>query len=167
MPAFDPHHPPKSLSLDPFISIAHPTATHALAATPCMSYLLTGSQDGYIRCYDFWASANGKSLMTAQARGVAALGDGVTKGGVARGFWKNEVDVEEPEEADKPKPKAVTNAPAWLQVEAMAEEPAVPKKMVTRRKLEPVYSLAIQGDALWALSGSKVRQSDLRNKGTR
>jgi transcriptional activator SPT8 len=121
-----------------------------------MSYLLTGSQDGYIRCYDFWASANGKSLMTAQARGVANLGDGVTKGGVARGYWKNEVDVEEPEEVDKPKNKPAVAAPSWLQVDETNREPSPPPKMTVRRKLEPVYSLAIQGDGLWALSGSKV-----------
>ena len=97
----------------------------------------------------FLGVGNGKSLMTAQARGVANLGDGVTKGGLARGYWKNEVDVEEPEEEDKPKSKPVVAAPSWLQVDETNREPSPPPKMTTEEEGGTcTTTLAIQGDAL-------------------
>ena len=113
--------PPANLSIEAIVAIPLPSAVHSIAATACSSYLLTGSQDGYVRAYDFWASVNGGQLMTAQQRSAVGLGEGVAKAGVARGWWPVEVD----------------GATGW--------------------RMEPVYSLACEGDGLWALAGTQVR----------
>lgn len=145
----------QTLSLDPTIIIPHPCATYALAATPCLGYLLTGNADGYVRSYDFWASANAGAALSALQRGVANLGEGVNKAGVGRGWWKNEVEVEEgggSVDAGKGK-KGGKEAFSFLG-EPQAEPLAGEKKRV--RRAEPVYSLAIQSDGLWSLSGTEV-----------
>lgn len=95
-----------------------------------MSYLLTGSQDGYVRVYDLWASVNGGQVMTAQQRAVVGLGESVSKAGVGRGWWSVETPV------------------TGLEANGTANgQPPL-------RKQEPVYSLACQGDGLWTLAGT-------------
>jgi transcriptional activator SPT8 len=141
------------LALDPFIVIPQPGHVHSLAVTPCMSYLLTGSEDGHVRAYDFWASANGKNFLSTQQRAMATLGEGVNKGGVVRGYWKNEVDVEEvvgdaPEQSTPAGP-----ALPWMQA---AQATQIQKEVVKVKKMQPVYSMAIQSDALWVVSGTEV-----------
>ena len=115
--------PPSSVSIEAIVAIPLPTPVYSLATTTCSSYLLTGGADGRVRAYDFWASINGKQMMTAQQRTLVGLGD-VTKAGVARGWWSNEVD-------------GITNG-------------AVDKRM------EPVYSMAVEGDGLWSLTGTQA-----------
>ncbi|KAL1407334.1 Transcription factor spt8 [Vanrija albida] len=85
--------PPSSLTIEAVVGIPLPSAVHAIASTTCLSYLLTGSQDGFVRSYDFWGSVNGAQLMTAQQRAVVGLGEGVHKAGVGRGWWSCEVPV--------------------------------------------------------------------------
>jgi transcriptional activator SPT8 len=140
------------LLLDPFIVIPQPGHVHSLAATPCMSYLLTGSEDGYVRTYDFWASANGKNMLSTQQRAMATLGEGVNKGGVVKGYYKNDVEIEEVVGEEEEEPPLQT-----------ASQPAKPaKEIVKTRKMQPVHSLAVQGDGLWALSGTEVCHHSLR-----
>ncbi|WRT68201.1 uncharacterized protein IL334_005176 [Kwoniella shivajii] len=83
---------PKSLSIEAIVGIPLPSPVHSLTSTSCLSYLLAGSQDGYVRVYDFWSSVNGGQMMTAQQRSVVGLGETVNKAGVGRGWWANEVD---------------------------------------------------------------------------
>ncbi|OCF30840.1 transcriptional activator SPT8 [Kwoniella heveanensis BCC8398] len=84
--------PPKSLSIEAIVGIPLPSPVHSLATTACLSYVLAGSQDGYVRAYDLWASINGGQMMTAQQRSVVGLGETVSKAGVGRGWWANEVE---------------------------------------------------------------------------
>ncbi|WVF72598.1 hypothetical protein IAT40_007416 [Kwoniella sp. CBS 6097] len=84
--------PPKSLSIEAVVGIPLPSPVHSLATTSCLSYVLAGSQDGYVRAYDLWASVNGGQMMTAQQRSVVGLGETVSKAGVGRGWWANEVE---------------------------------------------------------------------------
>jgi transcriptional activator SPT8 len=148
----------QTLSLDPVIVIPHPCATYALAATPCLGTFLTGNADGYVRSYDFWASANSGAALSALQRGVANLGEGVNKAGVGRGYWKNEVEVEEGSAAvDTGKGKKNGKEAFSFLGEPQAEVPAGERKRVKRA--EPVYSLAVQSDGLWSLSGTEVGHS--------
>lgn len=168
-PVYNPLHPPtrQSLSLDPTIVIPHPCATYALAATPCLSYLLTGNQDGYVRAWDFWASANSGSALTALQRGVANLGEGVNKAGVGKGYWRNEAEVEEVVGGDagngklkEKKQQNGANDAAFSFLEAGQVDP-VPLERKRVKRLEPVYSLAVQSDGLWSLSGTEVSYRSL------
>lgn len=145
------------LLLDPFIVIPQPGHVHSMTATPCMSYLLTGSEDGHVRAYDFWASANGKNMLSTQQRSMATLGEGVNKGGLLRGYYKNEVEIEEVVGEEEEAPQDDGPALPWLQAAAQANKPT--KEVIKIKKMQPVYSLAIQGDALWAVSGTEVRHS--------
>jgi transcriptional activator SPT8 len=70
---------------------------------------------------------NGAQAMTAQQRSMVGLGEGVSKAGVARGWWANEVSSTGMENGSD-----------------------------AGSRREPVYSLACEGDGLWALTGTKV-----------
>ncbi|KAK8854961.1 hypothetical protein IAR55_003701 [Kwoniella newhampshirensis] len=114
---------PSSLAIEAIVGIPLPSAVHSLATSTCSSYLLAGSQDGYVRAYDLWGSVNGAQMMTAQQRSVVGLGETVSKAGVGRGWWANEVE-------------------------------GINGGQVGKRA-EPVYSMACEGDALWALTGTQ------------
>ncbi|KAF9483750.1 WD40 repeat-like protein, partial [Pholiota conissans] len=120
--------PPRSFTVEAVCAIPHPVPTHALAASACMTHLLTGSDDGYVRDYDIFAAVNSKNFLTAPQRHHAGVVEGLMKSGQLRFWWEN------PTLHD-------TNRPGILSVE---EESG----------LAPVYSLAMQSDALWALAGT-------------
>lgn len=119
---------PRSYTVEAVCAIAHPVPTHALAHSLCMSHLLTGSDDGYIRDYDVFAAVNGKSFLTAPQRHHCGVVEGIMKAGQIRCWWENP-DLS----------RFNANAP-------VSEEPAI----------SPVYSLLMHSDALWSLAGSNV-----------
>lgn len=91
-----------------------------------MTHLITGSDDGYIRDYDLFAAVNGKIFLTAPQRQHCGVIEGIMKAGQVRCWWENAI------------PMANADGSA-------GEAP-----------MYPVYSLAMQSDALWSLSGSDV-----------
>ncbi|KLO04253.1 hypothetical protein SCHPADRAFT_934068, partial [Schizopora paradoxa] len=117
---------PRSYTIEAICAVAHPTPTHTLASSLCMSHLITGSEDGYVRDYDVFAGANGKTLLTAPQRAHCAVVEGTMKAGVLRYWWEN--------------PKAG------------AEDDVVEDEDNRRSS---VTSLAMHSDALWALAGSE------------
>ncbi|CAO3694237.1 unnamed protein product [Umbelopsis ramanniana] len=122
----------KSYNIIPVGAAIHPNPIYSIAATRCFRWVLTGSEDGYVRKWDFFASMNGKTMLTQVQR--HQLVDSITKAGYLASWWENE---EQPEE---PKLKA---EPSETSEATPAPEP----------KLSPVYSVDIQSDGLWALSG--------------
>ena len=58
-----------------------------MAASLCMSHLLTGSDDGYIRDYDVFTAVNGRVYLTAPQRSHCGLGDTLMRAGVLRSWW--------------------------------------------------------------------------------
>lgn len=88
--------------------------------------MLTGSEDGYIRKWDFFQSMNGKTSLTQAQRHHHV--DSVTLAGVLSSWWENEETVK-PNETDE-----LLNTS-------------------TDPKLSAVYSLAIHSEALWAVQG--------------
>ncbi|KAG8969656.1 Transcription factor spt8 [Tulasnella sp. 419] len=118
---------PKSWTIEPICALPHPVATHCLAASTCMSYLLTGSEDGFIRCYDFFAGVNGKTYLTAPQRHHCGIGEGTMKAGILKTWWENYSPVapQQPHDGDD-------------------------------KVLSPVHSMTLQGDALWGLSGTST-----------
>jgi hypothetical protein len=99
LPTFPPDY--TGLALEAIVGIPTPGPVHSMATSMCSSYLLTGSQDGHIRAYDPWSSANGMQTMTAQQRSVVGLGESINKAGVFRGWWNNEVESGSGEDAWK------------------------------------------------------------------
>lgn len=117
---------PRSFTVEAICAIPHPCATHALASSFCMTHFITGSDDGYIRDYDVFAAVNGKVFLTAPQRQHCGVIEGIMKAGHIRCWWENTAPVLNPDGT-------------------VAESP-----------LYPVYSLAMQSDALWSLAGSDV-----------
>ena len=120
---------PRTYNVEAICAIPQPVPTHALAASACMTHLLTGSDDGYIRNYDIFTSVNSKTFLSAPQRQHASVVEGLMKAGQLRCWWEN--------------PSAPIPQPGILTIE---EE----------RSLASVYSLAMQSDALWALAGTDV-----------
>ncbi|KAI0362130.1 WD40 repeat-like protein [Trametes cingulata] len=115
---------PRSFTVEAICAIPHPCATHALASSLCMTHLITGSDDGYIRDYDLFAAVNGKVFLTAPQRQHCGVIEGIMKAGQIRCWWENAIPTMNPDGT------------------------------VADTTLEPVYSLAMHSDALWALAGS-------------
>ncbi|PCH38001.1 WD40 repeat-like protein [Wolfiporia cocos MD-104 SS10] len=120
---------PRSYTVEAICAIPHPVPTHCLASSLCMSHLLTGSEDGYIRDYDVFAAVNGKIFLTAPQRHHCGVMEGLMKAGQIKFWWEN------PAFQDAGRPEDVS--------------------------LSSVYSLAMQSDALWALSGAGSDQGHI------
>jgi transcriptional activator SPT8 len=116
-------------TVEAICALPHPVPTHALASSFCMTHLLTGSEDGYIRDYDIFPSVNGKNFLTAPQRHHSGVVEGILKSGQLRFWWEN---------PSTPK---------------LSNDTLVPGE---EGPLAPVYSLAMHSDALWAISGSDV-----------
>ncbi|KIJ69288.1 hypothetical protein HYDPIDRAFT_105887 [Hydnomerulius pinastri MD-312] len=117
---------PRSFTVEAVCAIPHPVPTHSLASSFCMTHLLTGSDDGYIRDYDIFAAVNGKVTLTAPQRHHCNVVEGNMKSGQIRYWWEN------PDSDNLQAGYPSVNDPS----------------------LSPVYSLAMHSDALWALGGS-------------
>ncbi|KAF7353011.1 MT-A70-domain-containing protein [Mycena venus] len=127
---------PRSFTVEAICALPHPVPTHALAASVCMTHLLTGSDDGYIRDYDIFTAVNGKNFLTAPQRHHAGVVEGIMKSGQIRFWWENPAPVSMPK----------LNGMGFGE-----DEPA----------LSPVYSLAMHSDALWTLAGTDVGNINL------
>ncbi|KAF9535289.1 WD40-repeat-containing domain protein [Crepidotus variabilis] len=125
--AFNLANAPRSYIVEAICAIPHPVPTHALASSACITHLLTGSDDGYIRDYDVFAAVNGKTFLSAPQRHHAGVVEGLMKAGQLRFWWENP-SLQEPKTAGT----------------GIEEESS----------LAPVYSLAMHSDALWALAGT-------------
>ncbi|KAI0273745.1 WD40-repeat-containing domain protein [Gloeopeniophorella convolvens] len=80
---------PRSYTVEAICALPHPVPTHSLAATPCMTHFLTGSEDGYIRDYDIFPAVNGKVFLTAPQRHHAGVVEGSLKAGQVRSWWES------------------------------------------------------------------------------
>ncbi|TFL07476.1 WD40-repeat-containing domain protein [Pterulicium gracile] len=122
---FAPTSPPRSFVVEAVAALPHPGPTHSLAASACMTHLLTGSDDGYIRDYDIFPALNGKNFLTAPQRHYSGIVEGILKTVPIRYWWENHSrikgDVGPPEDD---------------------------------LSFLPVYSLAMHPDALWSLAGT-------------
>ncbi|KAF9161012.1 Transcription factor spt8 [Actinomortierella ambigua] len=78
----------RAFDIIPYVLAVHPCNIYCLAATQCMRWVFTGSEDGYVRKYDFFASMNGKTPLTQGQRHGQV--DSVTKAGILTSYWENE-----------------------------------------------------------------------------
>ncbi|KIW00590.1 uncharacterized protein PV09_07943 [Verruconis gallopava] len=127
----------------PTIAAPHSTSINAVTATPDMRWVFTGGTDGYIRKFSWADSANGKLALTVAQRHPFV--DSVTKAGVLLSYWENE--------------ESTNDTPGR---QYSYDEPV---------SLSPVYSLAVQNQAVWLLSGTEFGginlQSVRHSEGTR
>jgi len=108
----------------PTMAAPQGTSINAVTATPDMRWVFSGGQDGYVRMYNWVDTANGKVPLTVAQKHPFV--DSVMKAGALTTYWENE---------DTP----LRTPPAQS-----ADEP---------KDLSSVYSLAVQHQAIWLLSG--------------
>lgn len=107
----------------PTMAAPHSTSINALTATPDMHWVFSGGSDGYVRMYNWVETANGKTPLTVAQKHPFV--DSVMKAGSLLTYWENEEPV-------------IRTPPA------QGDE---------GKELSPVYSLAVQNQAIWLLSG--------------
>ena len=72
----------------PTIAAPHSTSINSICAMPDLRWVFSGGADGYIRKFDWHATANGKAMLTVAQRHPFV--DSVTKAGVLLSYWENE-----------------------------------------------------------------------------
>src|SRR5256885_8157303 len=122
----------------PTIAAPQSTSIRATTATGDMRWVFSGGSDGYIRKYNWVETVNGKLMLTVAQRHPFV--DSVVKAGVLMTYWEN---------WDVPNRNATSQS---------SEETAT---------LCPVYSLAVQNQALWLLAGTdsgSIRLQSVRHE---
>lgn len=168
-------------NIESIFTIPHATHVHALAAPPCFSHIYTGmfghqrslllmwprliqvvhtgGADGFIRRYALHATLNGTGVdnplfanLTMKLGGVPALAAGADqRAPVLTGYWENE----EPGEWANDLLGAGTSSTSSLE-ERKTKIRWGAKVAAVGSHQSPVYSLAIQQEELWGLSGTSV-----------
>ncbi|KAL9130429.1 MAG: hypothetical protein Q9217_001396 [Psora testacea] len=110
----------------PTIAAPHSTSINAVTSTPDLRWVFSGGSDGYIRKFNWIETANGKSMLTVAQRHPFV--DSVTKAGVLVSYWENNNELNE-----------IDNQ--------------LGKPLDDSASISAVYSLAVQREALWLLSG--------------
>lgn len=122
----------------PTIAAPHSTSINSITATPDLRWVFSGGADGYIRKFNWIETVNGKSMLTVAQRHPFV--DSVTKAGVLLSYWENED----------------SQGKRWLQLTVWNNTYRNIAKATTGDDgpyLSSVYSLAVQRDGLWLLSG--------------
>ena len=121
----------------PTIAAPQSTSINAITATGDMRWVFSGGSDGYIRKYNWVETVNSKLMLTVAQRHPFV--DSVVKAGVLMTYWEN------------------WDVPGRNPTSQSSEEPAT---------LCPVYSLAVQNQALWLLAGTdsgSIRLQSIRH----
>lgn len=116
----------KVYDVAPTMAFVHGCSVFSMDASWGGKWLFTGGEDGFIRRYNLAETVNGKQTLTVGQR--HAFSDSVTKAGVLTSYFENEQPLLKSE------------------YKADAENNYTPI-------LSPVYSLAVQSEALWLCSG--------------
>lgn len=170
--------PAAQANYEPLLSVPHSCSVNALAVTPCANHFFTGGQDGIIRRYALVDSLNGKpveNLMVAgrpnpypqghplhntqaaqlQQQMTASSGAAMNHIQLSRsqaqvllaGYWENAPD---PEEA---------NASTSTEEDGSSADKIRfgPRSFSFGDGANPVHSLVVQDEEMFALAGSEVR----------
>ncbi|KAK4502576.1 hypothetical protein PRZ48_006002 [Zasmidium cellare] len=108
----------------PTMAAPQSTSINAITATPDMHWVFSGGSDGYVRMYNWVETANGKVPLTVAQKHPFV--DSVMKAGSLLTYWENE------ESSALKTPPSKEDEGKWT---------------------SPVYSLAVQHQATWLLSG--------------
>jgi len=107
----------------PTMAAPQSTSINAITTTPDMRWVFSGGTDGYVRMFNWVETANGKVPLTVAQKHPFV--DSVMKAGSLVTYWEND--------------------------DATVRTP--PRDGEESKWLSPVYSLAVQHQAIWLLSG--------------
>lgn len=111
----------------PTMAAPQSTSINAIASTPDMRWVFTGGSDGYVRMFNWVETANNRVPLTVAQKHPFV--ESVSKAGSLLTYWENE--------------EALLQTPPRQKQEESAEG----------KWSSPVYSLAVQHQAVWLLSG--------------
>ncbi|CAG8624747.1 9188_t:CDS:10 [Ambispora leptoticha] len=142
----------RTYDIVPLCAAIHGCQIYALDATRNMRWVFTGGDDGYIRKYDFFGSMNGKQLLTqnqkhAQVESVQKNEEPLPPAPVVPTPVPNTPVVVSQENTNGITNGSIAEPSNSPQPEIVAEAP------LPEPKLSAVYSLAVQSEAIWLLSG--------------
>ncbi|CAG8442037.1 11505_t:CDS:10 [Scutellospora calospora] len=136
----------KTYDIIPLVAAIQACHIHSLDVTKNMRWVFTGGEDGFIRKYDFFSSMRGKTLLTQNQKHTQV--ESVQKAGVILSYWENEeIPISLPVVVKPENPDGITEEG----VESNVQEPPMPEL-----KMSSVYSLAVQSEAVWLLSGLEL-----------
>lgn len=147
-----------SYELEPVFTVPHAgTHIHAFAAPPCASHLYTGGSDGFVRRYALHATLNGTGIdnplvpnLTSKPGGHERPPGTDLRQPVLSGYWENE---DPGDWADDLLPPSAGDD----EVQQRAGKVRWGQKTGAVAPQSAVYSLAVQKEELWGLSGTAVR----------
>ncbi|GAA5883383.1 hypothetical protein JCM3774_004870 [Rhodotorula dairenensis] len=155
--------------IDAQFSVPHSgTHIHALAAPPCSSHIYTGGSDGFVRRYALYATLNGSGVdnplvpnLTSKIGGHERPPGTDTRQPVLSGYWENEepgdwIDdllLADPEPEPEPTATVPSRPDAGPPTDRQARVRWGPKVGAWGAQ-SAVYSLAVQKEELWGLSGT-------------
>lgn len=148
--------PPSALLIQPLVSTPILSPVFSLVATPCLSWVLTGSEDGFIRAWDTYASANAGLKPTIKIEDI--LREGPRIGGISRGWWGNDAGPERRKEAVHS--LAIQREALWglsgTEVRRSAGgEQSGRADFVSANALRPAASTCSRSDMRWARSSTR------------
>lgn len=117
-----------SYNIYPTAAIPIQSHVNALTMSKGLKYMFVGGSDGYIRKYDFLNTIQGKLSLTIIQK--HSLAESINNAGILTGYWENEI-------------------------------PQYKKDIKIKNKIEyeplvsPVYSLAVEDECMYMLSGLK------------
>ncbi|KAI6300078.1 hypothetical protein MCOR34_009101 [Pyricularia oryzae] len=131
----------------PTMAAPQATSINAFAATPDQRFWVTGGSDGYVRKYDAQGTINGKLPLTVAQRHPFV--DSVVKAGILMSYWENE-EVSGPSGGSGSTSVGVGGVGSSSGALAFGVGAATHDHV-----LSPVYSIAVQAQGLWVLSGTE------------
>lgn len=150
---------PLSYSIEHLVTFPLACHVHAIALSPCCSNLYTGGSDGFVRRYALFPTLNGNAVpgpnnyMMKQGGHAPVNVDKYCRHPVLVGYWENE------------EPGSWVNdlhsafGPNGLPMPSAEMNIRWGPKAIPRAGQSPVYSLALQKDEIWGLSGTGVSRS--------
>mgnify|MGYP001580370276 FL=1 len=148
---------PISYSMEAISTIAQGTHVHAFAVPPCSSHIYSGGQDGFIRRYALHAMLNGTGVDNPAFTNLTMKPGGSGSAVESRlpvlvNYWENE----EPGPWVDDLLKAGDGEAAGPEAESRREKLKWGPKQAALGGQSPVYSIAVQREELWGLSGTAV-----------
>ncbi|KAI9175328.1 Transcription factor spt8 [Blastocladiella emersonii ATCC 22665] len=148
--------------ITPIASIMTSSPIYAVAATRCWRWVFTGACDGRIAKWDWFATVNGKTMLTQVQR--SGMVDTVVKGGHLLSYWYCE-DGPETQDHWVAHREAARAAPLLARPgSAPTTKPVAPPQLLPANHglpppgvadTSPVYALAAQAEAQWVVAGTR------------
>lgn len=163
--------------INPIVAIPYASSVYSISLTKGPTWLFTGGEDGLIRKFDFFESVQGKNLLTVSQR--HQLIDSILFNGVICSYWENEVPFYKsnlnqvlsnatPSSGKKKASSSATSTSAPGSASNASSNP--PDGTLFEPQLSPVFSLAVENNGNWLLSGlqngSITLQSIKTNEGS-